>query len=234
MVSTSPLTKAPSEVTTEGYQAAGKNTLGKDDFLKLFLTQLQYQDPTKPLDINEMSQQMAQFSTVEQLHNIADEIEELKEIIANLSYGQASNFIGKEIEAGGNTIDVKDGTASLITLDLAKKADVTVDIFDPEGELVRVINAGTHDAGQFNLVWDGKYADGKVAPDGEYTIIANAVDGGGRPVDVSSRIKGTVDAIKMENGHTYLILGNNSTLVELNSVGLIRDGSGVSDADSDL
>ena len=222
MINTSPLTKPQSTVTTDGYTDPAANTLGKDDFLKLFLTQLRYQDPTKPLDINEMSQQMAQFSTVEQLYNISDELGQLKDTISNLSYGQAASLIGKEVQAGGNTVNVKDGTASLITMDLSEKANVTVDIFNSEGDLIRVINAGTHDPGQFNLVWDGRYENGKIAPDGKYTFIANATDLTGNPVNVNSRIRGIVDGVKIEDGKTYLVLKGNSMLVELNSVGLIR------------
>ena len=224
MINTSPLTRAPSTVSTDGYKT-GTNTLGKDDFLKLFLTQLQYQDPTEPLDINEMSQQMAQFSTVEQLHNISDELEELKDIISNLSLGQAASFLGKEVVAGGNGLTVKDGEASLITLDLPEKANVTVDIFDSEGELVRVLDAGVHDSGQFNLVWDAKYTDGKVVPDGKYTFIASATDADGKPVKVDSKIAGIVKGVKTEDGKTFLVLGENSTLVDLHDVSLIRESN---------
>ncbi len=233
MIATSPLTQIPSNVTTEEYKT-GSNTLGKDDFLKLFLTQLQHQDPTKPLDINEMSQQMAQFSTVEQLYNISEELGELKDIIGSLSYGQAASFIGKEVEAGGNTINVKDGTASLITLDLPEKGNVTVDIFDSEGELVRVLDAGMHDAGQFNLLWDGKSTDGKPVPDGKYTFIANAVDVNGKALKIDSQIRGIVDGVKIEDGKMYLVLGDNSALVELNNVGLIRSGESTNENGSDL
>ncbi|RLA99277.1 MAG: hypothetical protein DRG83_13265 [Deltaproteobacteria bacterium] len=234
MLNSSPLTKIPSEVTTEGYTNSTQNILGKDDFLKLFLTQLRYQDPTKPLDINEMSQQMAQFSTVEQLYNISDELGQLKDIISNLSYGQAASFIGKEVEAGGNTVSVKDGIASLITVDLSDKANVSLDIFDSEGELVRVIDAGIHDAGQFNLLWDARFANGEIAPDGKYTFIVNATDSGGEPVEVTSRIKGVVDGVKIEDGKLYLVLGDESALVELNHVGVIKASNNDSDTASDL
>ena len=66
-----------------------KNDLGKDDFLKLLVTQLQYQDPMKPSDNQEFMAQMAQFSSLEQMQNISKDS----------SMTQAINLIGKKVAA---------------------------------------------------------------------------------------------------------------------------------------
>lgn len=198
------------------------NTLGKDDFLKLFMTQLKYQDPTKPLDIYQMSQQLSQYSTVEQLHNISDELEEMKDLFNNLSYGQMAGIIGKEIEAGGNTVHMKSGASSLMTMDLAKKASVKVNIFNQDGELIRTIDAGYMDQGKINIEWDGLMNSGQSAPDGDYSFFAEAYDENGNPVEISSKIVGTVEGVRMDSGKTYLIVGNNGALIDMNNVKVIR------------
>lgn len=74
-------------------------TLGKDDFMKLFLTSLQYQDPSSPLDTNEMMSQMAQLSLMEQVANMTTAVDKLSEQAQNSALQSAVNFIGKDIKA---------------------------------------------------------------------------------------------------------------------------------------
>lgn len=69
-----------------------ENSLGKDDFLKILMTQLQNQDPTQPLQDREFIAQMAQFTSVEQLTNMANEMKALRQ-----SIGSASSLIGKSV-----------------------------------------------------------------------------------------------------------------------------------------
>jgi flagellar basal-body rod modification protein FlgD len=69
--------------------------LDKDDFLKILVTQLKYQDPTKPMEDKEFIAQMAQFSSLEQMTNMSSEFSELS---ATLKSSQAMNLIGREVE----------------------------------------------------------------------------------------------------------------------------------------
>jgi flagellar basal-body rod modification protein FlgD len=69
--------------------------LGKDDFLKLLITQLSHQDPTKPLEDREFVAQMAQFSTLEQMTNMNGE---LSKVLGLLARSQAVNLLGKTVE----------------------------------------------------------------------------------------------------------------------------------------
>ncbi|GBF72003.1 flagellar hook assembly protein FlgD [Paenibacillus sp. 598K] len=69
------------------------DTLGKDDFLKILITQLKYQDPMQPMQDRDFIAQMAQFSSVEQMMNMAKEMTYLRH-----NMGTASSMIGKTIE----------------------------------------------------------------------------------------------------------------------------------------
>ncbi|MCR5288767.1 MAG: flagellar hook assembly protein FlgD [Treponema sp.] len=69
--------------------------LGKDDFLKLLLTQLSHQDPTSPMDNNEFIAQMAQFSSLEQINNMSNSFAKMA---AMMNSDQAVNSIGKTVE----------------------------------------------------------------------------------------------------------------------------------------
>ncbi|MCL2791614.1 MAG: flagellar hook assembly protein FlgD [Spirochaetaceae bacterium] len=75
-------------------QRTSKNELGKDDFLKILITQLRHQDPTNPMEDREFIAQMAQFSTLEQMTNMSSSFSKLHDVIAS---NQAINLIGKTV-----------------------------------------------------------------------------------------------------------------------------------------
>lgn len=82
----------------------GQGILGKNDFLKLLITQLTHQDPTKPLSDTAFISQMAQFSSLEQMTNISEGFKKLNGI---LSSSQALDLLGKRVEVanGKQTVD---------------------------------------------------------------------------------------------------------------------------------
>ncbi len=76
-------------------QRTYKQNLDKDDFLKILITQLQHQDPTKPMEDREFIAQMAQFSSLEQITNMGRQFSDLSSI---LKRSQAMNLIGRVVE----------------------------------------------------------------------------------------------------------------------------------------
>ncbi|MFP4113391.1 MAG: flagellar hook assembly protein FlgD [Spirochaetota bacterium] len=72
-----------------------KTELGKDEFLKILITQLENQDPTEPMQDREFIAQMAQFSTLEQMTNMSSEFERLGSLLQS---GQAVNVLGKTVD----------------------------------------------------------------------------------------------------------------------------------------
>jgi flagellar basal-body rod modification protein FlgD len=89
---------------------SGNSVMGKDQFLKILITQLQNQDPMQPMQDKEFIAQMAQFSSVEQLMNISTQLTSL-----NQSLGSASSLIGKDITwTDSSTLLPKSGTVDSI------------------------------------------------------------------------------------------------------------------------
>lgn len=80
-----------------GNKGVGNNELGKDDFLKILITQLSHQDPTKPVEDREFIAQMAQFSSLEQMTNMAKEFSKLQEAV---DASRAVGLIGRYVEIG--------------------------------------------------------------------------------------------------------------------------------------
>ena len=76
----------------------GNSTLGKDAFLKILMTQLQNQDPTKPMDDSQFIAQMAQFSSLEQMTNLTAAFQEFAAVQEQSQMIEYSNFVGKNVK----------------------------------------------------------------------------------------------------------------------------------------
>ena len=99
--------------TTDVRKAGDK--LGKDDFLKLLITQLQNQDPSSPMDNSQFIAQMATFSTLEQMVNIGTKLDTIIENNKQNSLLNYSSLVGKEvtwqkIDGSGEEATVLQGT----------------------------------------------------------------------------------------------------------------------------
>ena len=88
-----PITPIDPNASTAQSSAAVK-ILGKDDFLNMLIAQLQHQDPLNPADSTEFTAQLAQFSSLEQLSNIHDSLENMEQFQASLTHSQAVSYIG--------------------------------------------------------------------------------------------------------------------------------------------
>jgi len=185
------------------------NILGKDDFLNLLITQLQYQDPLSPLDSAEFTSQLAQFSSLEQMSNVNTNLEMLQLYQASINNSQAVGFIGKTIEALGNSLGVTDGVADQIHFELADDAsDVLVYIYGSEGNLVKTIQPGSLIAGEQSVEWDGTDNDGNKVSDGAYTFEVIATDSNANTVSATTLITASVSGVSFKDGTTYLVAGN--------------------------
>lgn len=95
------------------------DVLGKDAFLQLLVTQMQYQDPLDPQDNSEYLSQLAQFSALEQMTNVADQVGKVYDLVENIDtsvlVGQLSGMIGKEIQWTTTASNTEDGGVSYQT-----------------------------------------------------------------------------------------------------------------------
>ncbi len=202
---------------TSNYKPGG--ALGKDEFMKLLVAQMQAQDPLDPMDSHEYIAQLAQFSSLEQLQNINDKLDDLTQQLSG-----AASLINNDIEALGTMVTVEDGVPSEAYFDLESDATaVFADITDANGVAVKSLQLGPMGAGRQTLVWDGTDGNGSRVPDGKYTVDIQAVGTDGKAVQATSLFKGTVTGAKFEDGVTHLLLGD--TEVPLSSVVKITKGS---------
>ena len=211
--------------TTDTTPRVIKKTLGKDDFLKLLVTQMQFQDPLKPMDNTELTAQLTQFSSLDQLTSINDNITKMSDNQGGLNDVQSVNFIGKEITAKGNKVYIgKDVSPSPIGYTLNNGVtSLDVSISDKDGKVIRTINIGQQDAGNQSFTWDGKNSTGNQEAEGEYTFSISSKDINGNSIDIPTNVTGTVTGVSFDNNVPYLMLGG--TKIAVSDVSQVKEVS---------
>jgi flagellar basal-body rod modification protein FlgD len=100
-----------------------KATLDKDGFLKLFVAQLQHQDPSSPMDTSDSVAQMSSFSMVEQITNMAATN---TQIANSLNASSAVNLIGKTVTYTGSDSIQRTGTVERVATTKEGVSSITV------------------------------------------------------------------------------------------------------------
>ncbi|MBT3921577.1 MAG: hypothetical protein HOF21_03280 [Nitrospina sp.] len=211
-----------STTTTGGIAATGDSTLGKDDFLQILVAQLQAQDPLAPMEGQEFASQLAQFSSLEQLTNVNGNLEASQAFDVAMSNNSAIALIGKNVDAPGDTIDLKAGEVESLSFSLDGDAtDVSIDIFDSTGAKVSSIDLGAQSKGLREYVWSGTDSSGALLPAGNYTFSITASDSVGNFVPTETFAAGLVTDVIFEDGQAYAIVNGQKLAVnEISKVSL--------------
>jgi len=195
--------------------ASPKKELGKEDFLRLLVEQLKHQDPLNPMESTEFTAQLAQFSSLEQLFGMNENLAGIREVLSNQDKENLLELIGKTVKADDNTILIKDGNSASGSYVLEDAADVAISVYDGNGIEIRRLYPGRQDAGEYDVVWDGKDSTGEMAEDGIYSFEITATNEAGNYVTANTYISGEVTGVTYQYGIPYLIIGD--TLVSSNN-----------------
>lgn len=147
-------------------------------FLTLLVAQLKNQDPTNPLQNNELTTQLAQISTVSGIEKLNTTLGSISGQIDNSQSLAASSLIGHGVMIPGTKVLAGKETTTPFGVELQQPADkVTATITDASGAVVRTIEIGGLKAGVHSFSWDGSMTDGTSAPDGAYNVSIAASSG---------------------------------------------------------
>lgn len=194
-------------------QSGGGQILDKDSFMKLFVAQMQHQDPLKPMEAYEISAQLAQFSSLEQLYTLNENMNNLIAYQTSQNNLQLLSLINKKVEVVTDTLTLQGGKATEARYGLPEEAtSCVINIYDQNGARVRSLNLGSRHAGSYTLDWDGKDQKGAVLPDGRYYFDVVARDGAGYEVPVNTSICGRITGLDFEGGITMLVLEDGSRI----------------------
>lgn len=215
--------------TPRNAQAALNGTL--NDFLKLLTTQLQNQDPTDPTDTNQITQQIASLSQVEQQINTNTKLENLINLFTGNQVSSAVSYIGKQVDSAGNQ-SVLAGGGAIFVYDLpSEAASVTVSIQDSTGSTIYSGDASSK-AGRNEILWNGSTTSGVTAPDGVYSFSVVAKDSQGKDITPKTYTTGLVSSVDTADGQTSLSLGLGLS-VPLSDVISVRAVNAVTPDDSE-
>ena len=187
--------------------ASSRLTENFDTFLNLLTTQLKNQDPLEPMKSSEFVNQLVQFSQVEQAINANKNLEKILVAQAANQAAASLSYIGKTVEAKGNTVPLKDGNAEF-TYALAEKAESTLIIItNDKGDLVFSAQGNTA-AGKHGFVWDGLDKDGNQAPDGAYKITVAARTDDDDIIDITINVVAQITGIETTDDGLFLVSGD--------------------------
>jgi flagellar basal-body rod modification protein FlgD len=175
-----------------------KAKLGQDEFLKLMTTQLNNQDPLKPMESGEFFNQIAQFSSVSGIQELQKSFEQVASAMMSNQALQASAMVGRTVLIPASEVELKENVNVKGTVELTSSTPgLALGIYDTAGQLVRQISMGPQPSGSVEFNWDGLTDGGEPAPAGKYQIQAiTQVDG--EPTAAETFIAAKVDSVVME------------------------------------
>jgi flagellar basal-body rod modification protein FlgD len=205
--------------------ASNRTTMGKNEFMKLLLTQLQYQNPLNPLEPQEFAAQLAAFSNVEQLSQLNTQLTaqtqsiELSTIMTKAAF--SSSLVGRSVVASGDKVSIPDSGQGAIRVEVGQGGgSATLELRDSTGRVVARRDLGVIEGGKQTLALPGDL------PSGTYTYSLEVKTAEGAAVDVATYSVGTVDGVLFRDGQIILeIDGMELSLDDVVEIGPSKDPS---------
>jgi flagellar basal-body rod modification protein FlgD len=196
---TTPTTVSPTPTSAPGMKGT------KDEFLRLFMAQLQHQDPFAPTSGADMVAQLAQLSAVEQAKVTNDQLAELAAQQASSASASLSTLVGRTCNANAESFQL-DHVGAVPPIEVSATGPMkgaSVVITNADGKELRRIQI-PDGASTSTLVWDGKDASGNPVAPGSYKI---SVDSGSTASTITSRWQGRIDAVELTPDGPRLRIG---------------------------
>ena len=182
-------------------------------FLKLLTVQLQNQDPTEPLDTNQLTDQITQFSQVEQQINTNKSLQKMLLASQNNAINSAVSYIDRFVEYEGAQFHQRQDATPIMSYTLPEEAaSVNVSITTDSGQVLYTkdvtANNGNTAKTPHPIGWDGKDSSGNAVPTGTYKIKITAVNAAGKDITATTKITDMVTEVAMVDGEITLTLGD--------------------------
>ncbi len=211
----------------EEYKVAeqDKGMLTQADFFALLTKELSNQDPTKPVDNNEMISQMTAFSTTDGVQKLNDQFNNFASSMTSSQALQASSLVGRSVLVEDNVFGMAEGEAVKGKL-VSDKAASNVNIYveNVAGEVIQTVPVGSVAAGGFTFTWDGQTAKGEPAAEGAYRFrIVGLVEGKASELEAQTYRK--VDSVTLAGSGGKIVLNlNGGSAMALSDVVEVSDG----------
>jgi len=204
MTSISEINSSSATGTTAKSEIAG--VLGKEDFLRLLVAQLEHQDPLNPADPTEFTVQLAQFSSLEQLFNVNDHLETLAGANSEIERLTSLSLIGKDIIYEGDDFRVGEEDIDLGYRLEQPASEVTLYVKDQYGHTVATLTGNELGTGEHFITWDGlNETTGQRVTPGEYSLLVSAQTDESN-IDVAPLITGLVTGVDLDSSEGSILL----------------------------
>ena len=202
-----------------------RGMLTQEDFFALLTQELSNQDPTKPVENNEMISQMTAFSTTDGVTKLNEQFSSFAASMSSSQALQASSLVGRSVLVEDNVFGTEEGQAvkgKLVTDQAASNVNIYVE--NVAGEVIQTVPVGNVAAGESTFTWDGKDSNGEAAPEGAYRFrVAGLVDGNASELQAMTYRK--VDSVTLAgNGGSILLNLNGGSTMKLSDVVEVSQG----------
>ena len=198
-------TTAKSGAAAVGSTALGSLSSNFNGFLKLLMTQLQNQDPTRPMDTHEFTRELVQFSSVEQQIATNTSLTRLIELTQAGEVMQSSAMIGRRVAVESEEMPLQAGKG-MLRFSVDAEQPVRVAVLNGQGATIAEKTV-TAQRGANDWVWDGKDGNGRTMPDGSYRVAVHAIGASGTPKALPYQVVGTASGVTTETAGVRLQLG---------------------------
>jgi flagellar basal-body rod modification protein FlgD len=188
-------------------------------FLTLLTTQLQNQDPLSPMDSTQFTQQLVEYSQVEQQINTNTNLQSLISLQQAGASAAAVGYLGKEVTISNGSAALTNGAATWNYSLGSAASSTTLTITNASGQTV-YSGSGSTSAGSNTFNWNGEDANGNQLPDGTYTLAVSATASDGSAITTTVSTTGTVNEINLSGTTPQLVIG--SMTVPLSAVSSIQ------------
>lgn len=188
--------------------------LDKDAFMKLLLTELQFQDPTDPMDSDKMLTQTSQLATLETQENTNQMMEKLANQMQSSMNMYALSAIGKMASIGSNAVSLEENSITKFEIYFEKPIQSgQLIIEDINGNVVRTVDLEAGDAGVKAFEWDGTDNSGNLLKPGNYSVRAEYLDTDSMQQKTQFGVY-PVESVRMDGGEALIKLGSSYVPLE--------------------
>jgi flagellar basal-body rod modification protein FlgD len=175
------------------------------DFLSLLMTQLQNQDPTSPMDSNQFTSELVEFTSVQQQINTNSDLTQLIQLTQATQIEESAAMIGKPVVASSSQLTLQNGTAQ-INYNTTTSEPVAIAVYNSAGAQIQTATL-TSAAGSNSWTWNGQNAAGTTMPDGAYKVTVTAVGAKGATSQIPFTVTGTATAVINNSGTVQVQMG---------------------------
>jgi len=207
-----------------------KKSLGKDDFLRIMISQMKHQDPTQPFKAEQFATELAQFTSVEQLQNLNQSMNKMANQSQPLERLSMTSLIGKTVTVDRERFPHAEGTNDNLSFMLPKDAaQVRLAVIAENGETIFDKEIGAQKSGSNSYVWDGNQSNGLPVKTGNYIFRVSAVDDKGQSIETNPLARAKVVGVSFEGQEAVFLIGdiNRPDKVTMRNIVKIEDNSGV-------